>query len=34
MGLNEEGFPYKPEAQAREYVLRTKQNRSNPEIDE
>jgi len=33
-GLDEEGFPCKPEARAREYVLRTQQNRSNPVINQ
>ena len=33
-GLDEEGFPCKPEARARESVLRTQQNRSNPVINE
>jgi hypothetical protein len=33
-GLDEEGFPSKPDALARESVLRTQQNRSNPEIME
>jgi len=32
--LDEEVFPCKPEAQAKESVLRTQQNRSNPEINE
>ncbi len=32
--LDEEGFPCKPEARARESVLRTQQNRSNPVINE
>ena len=33
-GLDGERFPCKPEARARESVLRTQQNRSNPEINE
>jgi hypothetical protein len=33
-GLDEERFPSKPDARARESVLRTQQNRSNPEIIE
>jgi hypothetical protein len=33
-GLDEGVFPCKPEAQAKESVLRTQQNRSNPEINE
>ena len=33
-GLDEEGFPCKPDARARESVLRTEQNGSNPEINE
>jgi hypothetical protein len=32
--LDEERFPSKPDARARESVLRTQQNRSNPEIIE
>jgi hypothetical protein len=33
-GLDEEVFPCKPDARARESVLRTQQNRTNPEINE
>ena len=33
-GLDEEGFPYKPEARAGESVLLTQQNRGNPVINE
>lgn len=33
-GLDEEGFPSKPDAPARESVLRKQQTRGNPEINE
>jgi len=33
-GLDEEKFPCKPEARARESVLRTQQNGNNPVINE